>query len=157
MSGFYGQYQTTMDSKGRFALPARLRNVTDQEGKLLLDGNLILTKGLEGCLSLYPEDEWQAIQDRLSSLSFTQRDFRFFSRRFYSSAAVVTLDKNGRILIPAQLASEAHLKKDMTVIGVNRTIEIWHPERFEYYIEQFKGSWEEVAERLFSADSGRQE
>ncbi|RKX24588.1 MAG: division/cell wall cluster transcriptional repressor MraZ, partial [Candidatus Zixiibacteriota bacterium] len=150
-------YQTTMDSKGRFALPARLRNVTDQEGKLLLDGNLILTKGLEGCLSLYPEDEWQAIQDRLSSLSFTQRDFRFFSRRFYSSAAVVTLDKNGRILIPAQLASEAHLKKDMTVIGVNRTIEIWHPERFEYYIEQFKGSWEEVAERLFSADSGRQE
>ncbi|MBU8932931.1 MAG: division/cell wall cluster transcriptional repressor MraZ [candidate division Zixibacteria bacterium] len=157
MSGFYGQYNTTMDSKGRFALPARLRSVVDSDGQSCLKGNLILAKGLEGCLSLYPEDEWQNIQDRLSSLSFTQKDFRYFSRRFYSSAASVSPDKNGRILIPALLAGEAHLKKDLIVIGVNRSIEIWHPERFEYYLEQFQGSWEEVAERLFAADNGRQE
>ena len=157
MSGFYGQYSTTMDSKGRFALPARLRSVVDSEGQPCLQGNLVLAKGLEGCLSLYPEGEWQDIQDRLSSLSFTQRDFRYFSRRFYSSAATVSPDKNGRILIPARLAGEARLKKDLIVIGVNRSIEIWHPERFEYYLEQFQGSWEEVAERLFAADNGRQE
>lgn len=157
MSGFYGQFNTAMDSKGRFALPSRLRSVVDPDGRPYLAGNLILAKGLEGCLTLYPDGEWQTIQDRLSSLNFTQRDFRYFSRRFYSSAATVSPDKNGRILIPAQLAKEAHLKKDLTVIGVNRSIEIWHPERLEYYLEQFQGSWEEAAERLFAADNGRQE
>ena len=157
MNGFYGQFQTTMDTKGRFALPAKLRNVTDLEGNPLLEGNLVLTKGLEGCLSLYPELEWKDIQGKLSTLSFTQKNFRYFSRRFYSTAATVTPDRNGRILIPAHLIKEASLKKNLTVIGVNRTIEIWHPERFEYYIEQFHGSYEEVAERLFTADNDRQE
>jgi len=157
MSGFYGQFQTTMDTKGRFALPAKLRNVNDSEGNSLLDGNLILTKGLEGCLSLYPEQEWNDIQSKLSTLSFTQKNFRYFSRRFYSTAATVTPDRSGRILIPAHLIKEAALNKNLTVIGVNRSIEIWHPERFEYYIEQFHGSYEEVAERLFTADNDRQE
>ncbi|MEA2030447.1 MAG: division/cell wall cluster transcriptional repressor MraZ [candidate division Zixibacteria bacterium] len=157
MSGFYGQFHTTMDVKGRFALPSRLRNVADEDGKMYLDGNLILTKGLEGCLSLYPEVEWQTIQGRFSSLSFTKRNYRYFSRRFYSSAALVKSDKNGRILIPAQLTADAHLKKDLTVIGVNRSIEIWNPERFEYYLEQFHGSWEEVAEQLFASDSNSEE
>ena len=83
MGGFYGQYQTTLDDKGRFALPAKLRSVTDSSQKPLLEGELILTKGLEGCLALYPEAEWAEIQKRLSSLNFTKKDFRFFSRRFY--------------------------------------------------------------------------
>ncbi len=66
MSGLYGQFQTTMDTKGRFALPAKLRNVNDLEGNSLLEGNLVLTKGLEGCLSLYPEAEWDDIQSKLN-------------------------------------------------------------------------------------------
>jgi len=150
VNGFYGHYQTTMDSKGRFALPAKLRAVPGTGKKSLLDGDLVLAKGLEGCLSLYPELEWEAIQSRLSSLNFTKKDFRFFSRKFYSSATVVTPDKNGRILIPSHLVDEAKLDKELTVIGVNRYIEIWHPDRYRYYLEQFGGSYEEVAERLFS-------
>jgi transcriptional regulator MraZ len=157
MSGFYGQYQTTMDAKGRFALPAKLRNVNDLDGVPFVEGNLVLTKGLEGCLSLYPEAEWKDMQSKLNTLSFTQKNYRYFSRRFYSTAAAVTPDRNGRILIPSHLIKEAALKKNLTVIGVNRSIEIWHPERFEYYIEQFHGSYEEVAERLFTADTDRQE
>lgn len=157
MTGFVGQYSTTMDEKGRFALPARLRNLKDSSQKAALSGNLILTKGLEGCLSLYPEGEWAEVQKRLSALSFTQKDYRFFSRRFYSSACAVTPDRSGRILIPSHLIEEAALSKDLLVIGVDRWVEVWNPERYRYYLEQFAGSYEEVAERLFTAnDPGRE-
>jgi MraZ protein len=152
LTGFYGQYQTTLDEKGRFALPAKLRAVKGPDNEPLLDGNVILTKGLEGCLSLYPELEWAEIQNRLASLSFTQKDYRFFSRRFYSAASTLMPDKNGRILIPSHLIQEAALKKDLVVIGVNRSVEIWSPERLQYYLEQYTRSYEEVAERLFSGD-----
>ena len=157
MTGFYGQYQTTMDDKGRFALPAKLRSIKNSDGSPRLSEDLILTKGLEGCLSLYPDKEWEAVQERLSSLNFTQKDFRYFSRRFYSAAAVVNPDKNGRILIPANLIAEASLTKELMIIGVNSSIEIWHPERFRYYLEQFSGSYEEVSERLFSGHDQRGE
>lgn len=152
VSGFFGQYHTTMDDKGRFPLPAKLRSVLGTSKKRLLDGALILTKGLEGCLALYPEPEWQQIQNRLSSLPFTQKDFRYFSRRFYSSAGAVSPDRNGRILVPSHLIAEAGLKKELLVIGVNRWVEIWNPDRFQYYLEQFSGSYEEVAERLFTGN-----
>jgi MraZ protein len=150
--GFYGQFETTLDDKGRLALPAKLRGVRGDNGSVLLDGEIYLTKGLEGCLSLYPEGEWEEIQKRFASLNFTQRDFRFFSRRFYSSATPIAPDKAGRILIPTHLLSEAGLKKDLLIIGVNRWVEIWNPERFRYYLEQFAGSYEDVAERLFTGN-----
>lgn len=97
------------------------------------------------------------MQGRLSSLNFTQKDYRFFSRRFYSLAGVVKPDRSGRILVPSQLVKEAGLVKDLTVIGVNRWIEIWNPERYRYYLEQFAGSYEEVAERLFSGHDSVEE
>lgn len=157
VSGFLGQYHTTMDEKGRFALPAKLRNVLGPGKKPLLDGKPVLTKGLEGCLALYPESEWTEMQNRLSTIPFTRKDFRSFSRRFYSSACIVSPDRNGRILIPSHLITEANLKKELLVIGVNRWIEIWNPERFEYYQKQFAGEYEETAERLFTADVGERE
>jgi len=156
-AGFYGQFRTTMDAQGRLSLPAKLRSVKDDSDSAILSQELILTKGLEGCLSLYPPSEWDNVQSRLSSLHFTKRDFRFFIRRLYSSAASLTPDKNGRIQIPSNLILEAGLKKELLVIGVNRWIEIWNPERYEYYLEQYTGSYEEVAERLFSADENNPE
>ena len=153
--GFYGQYRTTLDDNGRFALPAKLRAVKGPGKKPQLGGELVLAKGMEGCLSLYPPSEWKDVQNRMSSLTFTQKDFRLFSRWFYSSAATMSLDKSGRIMIPSHLIEEAGLKKDLMVIGVNRWIEIWNPERYEYYLKQFAGSFEEVAERLFTGDDGK--
>ncbi|MEA3297261.1 MAG: division/cell wall cluster transcriptional repressor MraZ [candidate division Zixibacteria bacterium] len=155
--GFVGRYQTTMDDKGRFALPSRLRKTKGTSDKSQLSGTLILTKGLEGCLSLYPQIEWEEIQNRFSSLNFTQKDFRFFSRKFYSSASTVRPDRSGRILIPAHLVKEARLGRELLVIGVNRWVEIWNPERYEYYLEQFAGSYEEVAERLFTANDNKRD
>jgi len=152
MTGFFGRYNTTLDEKGRCILPSKLRSVVDDSGNGMLEGVVFLTKGLEGCLSVYPGSEWTAIQQRLSTLDFTDKAYRSFSRRFYSLASPVTPDKNGRILIPSHLVEEASLERNLTVIGVNRTIEIWHPPLFDYYLKQFAGSYEEVAGRLFSGD-----
>ncbi len=157
MTGFYGRYTTTMDAKGRCILPAKLRAVLDDDGKPLLEGDVFLTKGLEGCLSVYPESEWTSIQEKLSTLDFTDKSYRSFSRRFYSLAAPVTPDKNGRILIPSHLIQDANLQKELTVIGVNRSIEIWNPQLLKYYLEQYAGSYEEVAARLFSGDGRTKE
>lgn len=150
LTGFYGQYQTTLDDKGRFALPAKLRHVTGPDGAPILDGTIILNRGLEGCLSIYPENEWSAIQNRLSSLDFTNQDFRYFSRRFYSGVSPVTPDKNGRVLVPQHLIAEADLKKELLILGVNRWIEVWNPDRYNYYVQQYRGTYEEVAGRLFT-------
>ncbi|MEW5994050.1 MAG: division/cell wall cluster transcriptional repressor MraZ [Candidatus Zixiibacteriota bacterium] len=157
MSGFYGQYRTTLDDKGRVALPAKLRAVIGPAKKPLLEGSLILTKGLEGCLSLFPEPEWESIQSRLSTLPFTKRDFRYFSRWFYSMAAAVSPDRSGRILIPSHLIVEAGLKKELLVIGVNRWVEVWDPDRFQYFLKEFAGRYEDVAERLFMAYGEQQD
>ena len=75
--GFYGQYTSTLDDKGRCSLPARLRSIKGPNGKALLEGDIVLTKGLEGCLSLYAANEWEDIQARFAGLNFTQKDFRF--------------------------------------------------------------------------------
>jgi len=152
LTGFIGKYATTMDDKGRCILPAKLRSVVDDSGKSLLDGEILITKGLEGCLSVYPFGEWAAIQERLSSLDFTDQSYRSFSRRFYSLAAPVALDRSGRILIPSHLISEASLEKELAVIGVNRSIEIWNPTMLKFYLEQYAGKYEEVAARLFSGN-----
>ena len=157
MSGFLGQYQTTMDNKGRFALPAKLRSVVDKNKICLLEGELTITKGLEGCLSLYTKAEWESIQSQFSSLSFTKKDSRLFLRRFYSSAGTVIPDKNGRILIPSHLVTEAKLQKDLLVIGVNSSIEIWDPVWYQSYLDQYSGSYEEVSERLSSSDGNQDE
>ncbi len=157
VSGFLGQYQTTMDNKGRFALPAKLRSVVDKNKICLLEGELTIAKGHEGCLSLYSQAEWEKIQSQYSSLSYTKKDSRIFLRQLYSSAGTVTPDKNGRILIPAHLVTEAKLKKDLLVIGVNSSIEIWDPVWYQSYLDQYSGSYEEVSERLSSGDGKKDE
>ena len=150
LSGLYGTYQTTMDDKGRFALPAKLRHITGPNKKPLLGGEIILNIGLEGCLAIYPEAEWATIQGRLATLDFTNEDYRFFSRRFYSGVSAVTPDKSGRILVPSHIVDAADLKKDLLIIGLNRWVEVWNPDRYKYYLSQYRGTFEEVAGRLFT-------
>jgi MraZ protein len=151
VTGFYGQYQTTLDEKGRFPLPAKLRNLTGDDGKPLLGDTIILNRGLEGCLSIYPESEWTSIQNRLTTFDFTNQDYRYFSRRFYSGVCLVSPDKSGRVLVPSNLIAEADLKKELVILGLHRWIEVWNPDRYAYYLQQYRGTYEEVAGRLFTA------
>lgn len=150
MVGLIGQATVNMDDKGRFPLPAKFRSAVDLSGQLLVSESAVLTKGMDGCLILYPEGEWQELQLRMSSMPFTTKDYRAFSRRFYSLAESVNIDKTGRIMIPPRLVIEAKLRKELLVLGVNRWLEIWDPIRYDYFMEQSAGSYEEAAERLFS-------
>ncbi len=147
MNGFFGQYNVNLDPKGRISLPARIRPRNGDDSS----APLVLTRGFENCLALYPEDEWSSLHGRLEELPSTSRDFRLFSRLMYSAAVIVTPDSQGRFLIPAYLLKFADLKRQALVLGANRWIEIWSPEKFNHTLDQPGGGFEDVAERLFNS------
>jgi len=147
--GYFGQYNILMDEKGRIALPSKLH--PDSKDKKTSE-TFMLTKGLDGCLALYPEKQWELIQNRLDTLDFTSRNFRFFSRLLYSVAVPIKLDRQRRMLIPVHLQKEAGLEREVLIIGANRWLELWKPETYQEYLKQYGQSYEEVAERLFDID-----
>ena len=156
MLGFCGTFNCVIDDKGRLSIPSKIRpSDSDSSSKKGIPPgeSMVLTQGLDGCLSLYTEDEWAKIQGRLATLSFTQKDFRYFNRRLHQHTSLVRIDKSGRINIPDILRQLAGLSKNVLVIGVNQTIEIWDPERYLSYQDNYGRTYEEVAERLFRNDS----
>lgn len=148
MIGFCGQFKVNLDPKGRISLPSKIRPKDDGG----LPEHLVLTQGLDGCLTLYTTAEWSKFQERLDGLSITKSDFRLVSRFIYSTASVVEPDKQGRFLIPGNLTEAADLKREALVIGSNRWIEIWNPERYKQFLDQHGGALSEIADRLFSND-----
>ena len=143
---FIGEYQHTIDSKGRLFIPARFR-----EG---LGDKFILTKGLDGCLFVYPPKEWTAIEQKMRSLPFTRADARAFVRFFFSGATDCEVDKQGRILIPATLREYAGLEKESMVVGISSRVEIWAKHRWEEYNQQTSASAEQLAEKIVEFDLG---
>lgn len=159
MLGFCGTFTCTLDDKGRLSIPAKIRpgDPDSSKRKGIPSGeSMILTEGLDGCLSLYSESEWARIQERLNTLSFTRKNFRYFNRRLHHNTCLVRIDRSGRIRIPETLQKLAGLKKDVWVIGANQSIEIWDPERYQEYLDNFGQSYEDVAERLFQNEEGRE-
>src|SRR5690554_131721 len=102
---FMGQFQHSLDPKGRVIIPSKFR---DQLGE-----SFVLTKGLDHCLFVYPKEEWNVLEQKLKSLPFTQKDVRAFIRFFFSGAVETEMDKQGRILIPPQLREHARIEKDL--------------------------------------------
>ena len=114
---FMGEYNHTIDAKGRLIIPSRFRELLGEE--------VVLTRGLDGCLSIYPMDEWAAFEEKLRALPLTNKDARTFSRFFVAGATTCQLDKQGRILVPQTLRQFAGLEKDVVLTGnINRS-EIW--------------------------------
>ena len=120
---FMGEYNHTIDAKGRLIVPSRFRES--------LGDIFVVTKGLDGCLFVYDNEEWNAFEEKLKSLPLTNKDARTFVRFFLAGAAEVEVDKQGRILVPGVLREFAGLKKDVVLIGVGSRIEIWDRERFD--------------------------
>jgi len=141
-----GEYQHTIDGKGRLIMPAKFRDE--------LGDKFIVTKGLDGCLFVYPLSEWQVLEEKLRKLPFTRSDARAFARFFFSGATECELDKQGRILIPANLRDHAQLEKDVFVIGVSSRLEIWSKEVWEDYNDKTEASYEELAEKMVDFDIG---
>ena len=139
---FMGEYNHTIDAKGRLIVPAKFREI--------LGDNFIVTKGLDGCLFVYPNDEWTRFEGKLKSLPLTNKNARQFTRFFLAGAAACEVDKQGRILLPQVLREFASLEKDVVLIGVASRIEIWSRERWDESMNTYDGDMDEVAENMES-------
>lgn len=137
---FMGEYNHTIDSKGRLIVPAKFREALGDE--------FVVTKGLDGCLFVYPNEEWQAFTEKLKSLPMSNKNSRQFSRFFLAGAAACEVDKQGRILLPGVLREFAALEKDVVLIGVSTRVEIWAKERWSECMQTYDDDMDEVAENL---------
>jgi len=116
---FLGEYEYKVDNKGRLPLPPKFR----QE----LRGDLVLTKGLEKCIVIYPVDEWHKVADSLSSRAVASSKFRMMNRAMFGTAFSLSLDGQGRIALPSALRNRVEIGDTAIVVGANNCIEIWNP------------------------------
>lgn len=137
---FIGEYRYNADAKGRISVPAKFR---DELGE-----SFFVTKGLDQSLFVFPQTEWDKFQEKLQSLPLTNPRARAFSRIFYSGAAEIEMDKQGRMLIPQNLREFAGLEKELLVIGVGSRVEIWSEEAWNRYNNPENLSYDELAENL---------
>lgn len=132
-----GEFQHTIDEKGRLFIPAKLR---EELGK-----PFYISKGLDGCLFVYDEKQWQLFEDKLNALPMSLKGARDFKRFFFSGATEGSYDKQGRVLLPPNLRQYAFLVKDVVIVGVGNRAEIWAAEKWSAYSQE---AAEVLAEQL---------
>lgn len=137
---FIGEYNHNLDEKGRLAIPVKFREE--------LKGGAVVTKGLDGCLFLYPISEWKIMADKLSHLPISQANTRAFARLMLAGAMDVSLDKQGRIIIPDYLRKYVSLTKKAIINGLYNRLEIWDEEAWEEYKKKTEADSGEIAEQL---------
>jgi MraZ protein len=140
---FMGEYHHNIDDKNRLTIPAKLRYELGEK--------FIITRGLDKCLFIYPQNEWNNIITKYKELPNT-KDARNFMRFFLSGATECEFDKQGRINIPLLLAKYAGLEKDCVIIGVNERLEIWSKENWGTFITNNEDSFSDIADNLFSSN-----
>jgi MraZ protein len=141
---FMGEFYGRIDEKGRITIPTKLRYD--------LGNDFIITRGLDGCIFIYPKTEWTTIIQKYKELPNT-KDTRTFMRTFLSCATETNLDKQGRVNITQPLVDWASLNKDIVVIGVNERLEIWSKEVWENYIDSNKDNLSDIADNLFQTNA----
>ena len=135
---FLGEFIHTIDEKGRLAIPARFRDD--------LEGGLVVTRGIDRCLAIYPMKAWKRLAKKVSALPMTDRRARAFRRRVFANASDLIPDKQGRVLIPPRLREYAGLDSEVVVTGLNTYVEVWNTD-----------SWGEERERVEGDDAGVEE
>jgi MraZ protein len=121
---FLGHYTYTLDSKGRLTIPSRFRDE--------LTGAVVITRGLDRCLAIYPMEIWTELAQKVNALPITSPQGRALRRLFFADAVDVEPDRQGRVLIPERLRAYAHLEtsNEAVVVGLDRFMEIWEPEHW---------------------------
>lgn len=137
---FIGEYYHNLDAKGRIIVPSKFRDE--------LHNSFILTRGLDGCLTIYSLEQWEKIFIEINKLPSTKKATRQYVRVLTSNACECVLDNQGRILIPSNLSAPVGIKKECVIIGANDHIEIWDKEVWNSYFDDASNSFEEVAENL---------
>lgn len=133
MTGFLGEYEVTIDAKGRFLVPAALKKQLSDAGA----HQFVINRGLESCLSLYPMESWDPLYDKISKLNDFDSKASAFKRRFLNGASKVELDSAGRLLLPKNLMEYAKLEKDAVLVFVGDKIEIWDTIKYKEFFESF--------------------
>ena len=137
---FLGEYEHTIDDKGRLAVPARFREA--------LGDGIVVTRGFERCLMGFPRARWDELAQRVSGLSLGQGDARTMRRLLFSGAADLQLDRQGRILIPQNLREYAFLNDQVIVAGLNTHFEIWAADRWGEVLDTLDVTGSAIAEQL---------
>ena len=127
MPSFKGEYEHSVDNKGRVAFPAKLRKALSPEAQ----ERFTILKGIEPCLYLYPDDEWENVEEKLSKINSFSRQGRTVKRNFLRSAEDLSLDKQNRIPLSSQLMEYAGIDGTAIFIGSGERIEVWSPEKLE--------------------------
>jgi MraZ protein len=137
---FLGRYAHNLDAKGRLAIPARYREA-------LAEG-VVLTRGIDRCLALYPMEAWRPLAEKVAALPLTDADARNFRRLVFAEAADLSLDAQGRILVPPELRRYAGIEREALVVGVDTSLEVWSPERWAAVESSLDADGAEIAQRL---------
>jgi MraZ protein len=145
MTGFLGEYEVTIDAKGRFLLPAGFKKQIPEDW-----GNLfVISRGIEPCLTLYPMKSWEPIFSEISQLNEFDPKVRQFQRYFLNGATNVELDTAGRLLIPPTLKQYASLDKDAVLVAAVKKIEIWDKRTYQKFFENFSpDSFSQLADEV---------
>ena len=143
---FYGEFEHTLDAKGRVIIPAKFREIFKEN----YAEKFVITRGLDQCLFVFTEEVWKSQERKFREMPFTKGEARRFNRLFFSGAAEVVCDKQGRILIPDYLKVFGLIQQDVMIIGVSDRIEIWSKEKWKEFFDSNKGSFEDLAEKLFN-------
>ncbi|TVR31507.1 MAG: division/cell wall cluster transcriptional repressor MraZ [Balneolaceae bacterium] len=149
MPSFKGEYEHSVDNKGRVAFPAKLRKALSAEAQ----ESFTLLRGLEPCLYLYPLDEWERVEERLSQVNSFSRKGRTVKRNFLRSAEDLTLDKQNRLSLPAHLMQLSGIRDTAIFIGSGELIEVWSPEKLEEADENLsRDDYEELFEMVLGGN-----
>ena len=132
-----GEFNHSIDSKGRLIIPSKLRDS--------LGEHFVITKGMDGCLFLYPENEWEAFEKKLRTLPLTNKKARDFKRFFLGSAVDGEIDKQGRVLLSSSLRTYAGLEKEVVLAGVLDKVEIWSKEAWDARTNDIEENIEDIA------------
>lgn len=132
-----GEFNHSIDAKGRLIIPSKLRES--------LGEHFMITKGMDGCLFLYPDNEWKAFEEKLNTLPLTNKKARDFKRFFVGSSVDGELDKQGRVLLPSSLRIYAGLEKEVVLAGVLDKVEIWNRDAWEAHTAEVEENIEDIA------------
>ena len=141
---FYGEYEHAIDRKGRVIIPSKFR----QQLRAQSIETLFLTRGLDGCLFLFPEAEWRAMEAQFKQVPIVKADGRKFNRMFFSGAVEVKPDGLGRVLLPKILKEFAQIKQDVMMVGVSSRMEVWAKEKWQEFYNTSRQHFEDVAEKV---------
>lgn len=153
MNFLSGEYECKLDPKGRLVLPAKIKaNLPEASGN-----QVVLTRGFEPCLVLYPKQEWKTIYDRVAALNEFNEEYRQFQRNFFRGNTEIELDNTGRFVLPRTMQRYADIEKEVIIVGLGNRVEIWNPERYEDFLIKDQQQFSNLAQKFLGDQPAPQE